>query len=161
MSYYQRIEELEFKVQDIYKSLNLISKQPCEVDDAKFADQQSRIDQIIKLFVQGDCKLETEIDILFSDFKKLREEVDAITKQKFSEFHHIKPDIEKLEKLEKRIEEMCAQSLKKVPHKCPVCDGCCRVLTEAAKHDFDGMLRAGLETSINCKACKGTGIVWG
>lgn len=49
---------------------------------------------------------------------------------------------------------------KKIPHKCPVCEGCGKVLTEGAKIDWDGMFRAGLPTSKNCNACNGKGIVW-
>lgn len=47
------------------------------------------------------------------------------------------------------------------PHKCPVCEGLGIVLTEAAKVDFDGMLRAGLEKKKRCNPCDGKGIVWG
>lgn len=46
------------------------------------------------------------------------------------------------------------------PHKCPVCDGSGIVLTEAAKVDFDGMLKADLDTHKKCKSCV-NGIVWG
>jgi len=49
----------------------------------------------------------------------------------------------------------------KKPHKCPVCYGSCIVLTEAAKIDFDGMWRAGLDTKKRCDSCEGKGIVWG
>lgn len=47
------------------------------------------------------------------------------------------------------------------PHKCPICEGVGKKLTEAAKVNFDGMLRAGLEMSAQCHACEGLGIVWG
>jgi len=49
----------------------------------------------------------------------------------------------------------------KKPHKCPVCDGCGRVLTEAAKVAWDDVFRAGLPTSKDCHSCEGKGIIWG
>jgi hypothetical protein len=50
---------------------------------------------------------------------------------------------------------------KKMPHKCPVCEGHITILTEAAKVAFDELLRANIPTTKICVACNGTGIVWG
>lgn len=51
--------------------------------------------------------------------------------------------------------------IKLKPHKCPVCNGYGTHLTDAAKFDFDGMMRAGLEMKKVCRPCEGKGIVWG
>lgn len=49
----------------------------------------------------------------------------------------------------------------KNPHRCPVCNGIGRVLTQGAKCDFDGMLIANLPISQECIGCDGKGILWG
>ncbi len=49
----------------------------------------------------------------------------------------------------------------KKPYICPGCYGYGRILKQAAKDDFDAMLRAGLDTVKTCTPCEGKGIIWG
>ena len=75
-------------------------------------------------------------------------------------FEHINGRLDKLEKHFSGDYQLVAS--KKTPHKCPVCVGLGRCLTESAKADFDAVvICAGLPGCKECQSCKGTGIVWG
>lgn len=104
--------------------------------------------------------------------EELESQVSAINKQKFSEFHHLKPDMEKLQKQIDNWEEefyFLKDKLRcpdKKPHKCPVCHGEIKILIDPAtpmsgiqamfgKRDENGMYYK------DCKACEGKGILWG
>jgi hypothetical protein len=50
---------------------------------------------------------------------------------------------------------LCAPSLKQIPHKCPVCDGNKKVLDKLCS-----FTNAGVHYR-NCGSCEGKGIVWG
>jgi len=124
----------------------------------------------------GMHSLSSRLEILENLFNNLHENfshVQSTTRQINNENDHHCSAITVLERSFKELEErlyqveqwkktakiLCDQSKK--PHKCPVCNGIGTVLTKAAKVDFDGMLRAGLETIKRCDACEGKGILWG
>jgi len=105
--------------------------------------------------------------------KKIEEQINAINKQKFSEFHHLRPDIQKISRRVDQLENSEIQHFKnykkwieeleteinivralgsradhsKEPHKCPVCDG------EVDRVDNKG-------NHFGCESCE-KGIVWG
>lgn len=134
LEYKTGIEDLETDVMYI--------KQRLDACETNYPSLWKRIEKLesAKLSEQLDPKV----------WKFLKEKVDQLETQIIKNIHLtllLSPDSK--------------QDNKKVPHKCPVCDGCARVLTEGAKVDFDGMLRADLPTGKDCNACEGKGILWG
>ena len=97
--------------------------------------------------------------------------IGVIEKKKFSEFHHLRPDIEKLKTQINSWEDefyLFKDKLRipdKKPHKCPVCEGKGNIRVEP-KYSLssDGMIakdeRHVAPIEHHCQPCKGKGIVW-
>lgn len=101
---------------------------------------------------------EYNINNIYEIIKSLESEITAINKQKFSEFHDLRPDIEKLKNEINNWEEEFyflkskLFNINEKPYKCPACDG-------KRKELF--ILPAGGYYEQDCKSCEGKGIVWG
>lgn len=139
-----------------YKNHNLLVKRIAKLENfqdiecnefrKRIEKLESKIHEVIKSAISiSDCHR--------SDRVELYKRIDKI-EQKLN-------NLDFLSDLINRAIEVFQDNDGLKPHKCPVCDGYCRVLTEAAKVDFDGMLRANLPTGKDCKACEGKGIIWG
>lgn len=94
-------------------------------------------------------------------FKELQETIEELEQHKnyqIEENEKLSRRIDKLELLINALREkynsMCAPSLKKEPHKCPVCDG--RRMKKNPLLTIKGEI-----LNIDCGTCKGEGVLWG
>lgn len=126
---------------------NCIAPHPIKLSD-RVKDIEYRLEHIVELPTELDIRLqdvERILDKLGEYYVKLKKEweskLDVDYKKWCQYFSEVHPN--------------------KTPFKCPICGGCGSVLTEAAKVDFDGMLRSGLEIKKSCHSCEGKGVLWG
>lgn len=161
---FRELYQLVSKIQEKVDYLDGMAKASTEAESVLF----KRIEECIKLFAKDTYKLEKEIDVLEERIKKLE---DSDYDERINDLENIgaelrlcslEPRIKEIERFQDITREQYKLTIKrKHPHKCPVCEGSLKVLTEIAKHDFDGTMRAGLELSRKCHSCEGKGIVWG
>jgi hypothetical protein len=101
---------------------------------------------------------------LSNSIQELCNRVEALHTHKIrqiDENRKISKRVDELELLVNAIKEsynnLCAPALKKIPYKCPVCDGCGndKGATES-NPNYEFCMRYA-----SCHSCKGSGIVWG
>jgi DNA repair exonuclease SbcCD ATPase subunit len=104
-----------------------------------------------------DLSIKIQCDIREFFYKKIKE---LEKKQKFLEtnsekIQRLESEIDELERLVNAIKEsynsLCASSLRREPHKCPICDG-------TGKHAK--VLPSMSPIYLDCKSCDGKGILW-
>jgi DNA repair exonuclease SbcCD ATPase subunit len=151
-----RINEQQCYFCEINHKINLLDSKISSLIDHKIRqiDENRKISKHMDMV---DLSIKIQCDIREFFYKKIKE---LEKKQKFLEtnsekIQRLESEIDELERLVNAIKEsynsLCASSLRREPHKCPICDG-------TGKHAK--VLPSMSPIYLDCKSCDGKGILW-
>jgi hypothetical protein len=142
------------------------------VDHHKLNLLESQIQTLTDMYKDLSIKIAAFLDyrnFQIDENRKISRRVDELQNDHAFVINGCVDRIGELERTVKAIKEsynnLCASSMKRIPYKCPICDGTGALQLET-EEELNRFCKSRMRTDDNkwfiwCKSCEGKGILWG